>query len=448
MSAKEILVPDIGDFRDVDVIEIHIREGQVLKVDDPMVTLESDKASMDLPAPEAGMVKEVKVKVGDKVSRGSLLFFLESTVAGSSVSHAAIHSPDDSGSSKPLPSTPEIAPVGSASATTPSSRRETGLILSVPSQPAFHVDSIYASPSIRRLAREKNVDLNLVKGTGRKSRITREDVESFAALRDSADARRATTGATAAVAMSGTGIPAIPVVDFSKFGPVKTQELGRIKRLTATAMTRSWLNIPHVTHNDEADITELEAFRKSLKDEADAKGLRISLLSFALKAVVYSLRAFPTFNASLDPSGEQLILKQYYHIGIAVDTPNGLVVPVIRDVEQKSIFQLSQDLVDVSQKARSNKLALSDIQGGTFTISSLGGIGGTTFTPIINAPEVAILGMTRSDMKPVWNGKDFVPRLMQPLSLSYDHRVIDGAEAARFCRHLAGALQDIRRLLL
>ncbi len=429
MSTKEILVPDIGDFSDVDVIEVHISPGQKIQIDDPVVTLENDKASMDIPAEEAGIVKEVMVQVGSTVSIGSLLYLLE--VSSSSAS------------SKPVESVAKAEATSAPAQVHPAASAAPAQVH--PAVGFTKVDDsdfkkVHASPSIRRLAREKNVDLTRVKGTGRKDRITREDVEEYI----KAQASKPSAKAAASIA----GIPPIPVIDFSKFGPTEHLELGRIKRLTAAAMTRSWLNIPHVTHNDEADVTELEAFRKSLKKETEKLGLRVSILSFAMKAVVGALKEFPNFNASLGPAGETLILKQYYHIGIAVDTPNGLVVPVIRDVDKKSVYQLSEELITISEKARNNKLALSDIQGGSFTISSLGGIGGTTFSPIINAPEVAILGMTRSKMQPVWNGKEFTPRLMQPLSLSYDHRVIDGAQAARFCRYLGTILADIRRLLL
>lgn len=428
MSAKEILVPDIGDFVAVDVIEIHVRVGDSIQADDPMITLENDKASMDLPAPESGIVRGVNIKLGDKVSQGDLILFLEPSEAAATAAspaqktEAAPPARSEAPAAVPAPSVPPATPT--ASNPSRSSRA-------------------HASPSIRKLAREKGVELSKVTGTGRKGRITREDVEEYIKQQKAAKEKAKKSSGSTTI-----GLPAIPAVDFSKFGPIEETKVGRIKRLTSAAMTRSWLNIPHVTHNDEADVTELEAFRKSIKPDAEKQGLRVSILSFAMKAVVETLKAFPTFNASLDPSGEHLILKQYYNIGIAVDTPNGLVVPVIKDVDKKSIFELSADLVEISQKARKNKLAISDIQGATFTISSLGGIGGTTFTPIINAPEVAILGMTRSQMKPIWNGKEFAPRLMQPLSLSYDHRVIDGAEAARFCRHLGTLLTDIRRILL
>ncbi len=438
MSLTTILVPDIGDFANVDVIEVHVTVGKKIKIDDPLITLESDKASLDIPATQAGTVKEVQIKIGDKVSMGSPIMILETATGASSAPSASAPttSPATSASAAPVSQASSVA-----IPSTPAKAVTTGEATALP---ASHVERAYASPSIRRYAREKGVDLRRVTGTGRKGRITQEDVDIF--LKEGA--KPAPKPAAAPVQMVGSGIPAIPAVDFTKFGLIESIELGRIKRLTAQAMTRSWLNIPHVTHNDEADITELEDFRKSLKDEAEKKGVRVTLLGFAMKAVVNALQTFPTFNASLDPAGEKLILKKYYHIGIAVDTPQGLVVPVIRDVDKKTVYELSAELATLSKKARDNKLAVSDIQGGTFTISSLGGIGGTSFTPIINAPEVAILGMTRSKIQPEWDGKAFVPRLMQPLSLSYDHRVIDGAEAARFCRHLAVVLGDIRRILL
>ncbi|MCB9639014.1 MAG: dihydrolipoyllysine-residue acetyltransferase [Myxococcales bacterium] len=440
MSVKEILVPDIGDFDEVDVIEVHITPGASIKIDDPLITLESDKASLDVPATDEGVVKEVRVNVGDKVSMGSIIMLLETSGAGEVAQTAA----PTASTAPAAPAEPTVAAPAAPAPSAPTKPVQVGVPAAAVPTKGADFDRAYASPSVRRFAREKGVDLNRVVGTGRKGRITQEDIELF--LKQGAKAPK--KAAPAAPQVAGTGIPAIPAVDFSKFGPTESMDLGRIKRLTAQAMTRSWLNIPHVTHNDEADITDLESFRKSLKDEAEKKGVRVTLLGFAMKAVVNALQTFPTFNASLDPSGEKLILKKYYHIGVAVDTPQGLVVPVIKDVDKKSVFEISAELASISKKARDNKLAVSDIQGATFTISSLGGIGGTTFTPIINAPEVAILGMTRSKMQPEWDGKAFVPRLMQPLSLSYDHRVIDGAEAARFCRYLATVLGDIRRVLL
>ncbi|HAA55541.1 MAG TPA: dihydrolipoyllysine-residue acetyltransferase [Myxococcales bacterium] len=445
MSVKEVVVPNIGDFQDVDVIEVHIAVGQTIQPEDPLITLESDKASMDLPAEESGVVKEIKMSVGDQVNIGDVIFLLDvddSQSTTSSKESAPTKEEETQSAPSPAPAKEESTPQTSSPAPEPTTKPQTSDL--APAQielPSFR--EVHASPGIRRYAREKHIDLTLIQGTGRKGRITREDVDEFIKPGGKKVAKKATKPIA-----TGTGIPPIPAQDFTKFGPTEVMELGRIKKLTAQAMTRSWLNIPHVTHNDEADVTELEAFRKSLKKEAEKKGVRVSILAFVMKALIATLKEFPTFNASLSPDGETLILKQYYHIGIAVDTPNGLVVPSIKDVDQKSVYELSAELGEVSKKARENKLKLADIQGGTFTISSLGGIGGTTFSPIINAPEVAILGMTRSKMQPVWDGTEFTPRLMQPLSLSYDHRVIDGAEAARFCRHLTTMLSDLRRVLL
>ena len=423
MSIQEIKVPDIGDFSDVDVIEVLVAPGDTLAVDDPMITLESDKASMEVPSLMAGVVKEVKINVGDQVSEGDLVLLLE--VDGA----VAAAEPTPTASQT---KTPEAQP---ETAATPPALASGGVSF----------DRVHASPSVRRLAREAKIDLNSVMGSGRKGRVTKDDLAKFA---QSGGESSSASAAQAAPPASGAGIPPIPAVDFSKFGEVETLALSKIKRLTGVNLSRAWLNVPHVTHHDETDITEVEDFRKLLKAEAEKQGLRVTLLSFFMKASAAALRQFPNFNASLDPSGENLILKKYVHIGIAVDTPNGLVVPVVRDVDQKSIYDLSAELAEISVKARDKKLMPGDMQGGTFTISSLGGIGGTAFTPIVNAPEVAILGLTRWQMKPVWNGSEFVPRLMQPMSLSYDHRVIDGAEAARFVRHLGVLMNDVRRLIL
>ncbi|KAA3626845.1 MAG: dihydrolipoyllysine-residue acetyltransferase [Proteobacteria bacterium] len=422
MSLQEIKVPDIGDFEDVDVIEVLVAVGDTIAIDDPVITLESDKASMEIPSPAAGVVKELKVAVGDRVSRGSLILLL----AAEGVAAAA---------SEPTPK----AEAPAAPASIPAAKPPPAAPLTAAGAPFGRV---HASPSVRRQAREQKIDLSQVVGSGRKGRITKED------LAGAGRSGASPAAASAAAATGGAGIPPIPVVDFSKFGPVETQALSKIKRLTGVNLSRAWLNVPHVTHHDECDVTEVEAFRGSLKAEAEKRGLRVTLLSFFMKACAATLKEFPGVNASLDPGAENLILKKYVHIGIAVDTPNGLVVPVVRDVDQKSIYDLSAELAEISVKARDRKLMPGDMQGGSFTISSLGGIGGTAFTPIVNAPEVAILGLTRSQMKPVWDGSNFVPRLMQPMSLSYDHRVVDGAEAARFVRHLGILMTDVRRLLL
>ncbi len=426
----EVRVPDIGDFKGVEVIEVMVSPGDTLVVEQPMLILESDKASMEVPAPEAGVVKEVKIKVGDKISRGDLILLLETETT----SAAAV--------AAPMSEPPPVVALG------PTAQKPTSFEARPPVAPMPPVDEaafakVHASPSVRLFARELGVDLGRIReGSGRKGRVTKEDVQNFV--------KRVLAGeqAPAAAVVTGTGIPPIPPVDFAKFGDIETVPVGRIKRLAAVNLSRSWLNLPHVTHHDEADITETEAFRKSLVEEAKQEDVRITLLSFLLKAAAVTLKAFPTFNASLDPGGENLILKKYCHIGVAVDTPEGLVVPVIRDVDRKTILELSRELGEYSAKARAKKLMPGEMQGAGFTISSLGGIGGKFFTPIINAPEVAILGVTQSYMAPVWNGREFLPRLLLPLSLSYDHRVIDGAQAARFMNHFCGLVGDIRRLLL
>ena len=420
--AIEVKVPDIGDFKDVPVIEIHVKPGDSIKADDPLLTLESDKATMDVPADRDGTVEAVLVKVGDRVSEGSAVITLKAAAGEAPVT--------------PPPSV--IAQQEPAPAPKPTS--------APPAQPAAAAaaaaGSVHASPSVRRLARELEVDLAKVKGTGEKGRITKEDVKAF--LRGPATP----APAAAAAPSGGMGIPEIPAQDFSKFGPIETKPLARIKRLSGPHLHRAWLNVPHVTHGDEADITDIEAYRKELDAAAKEQGYRVTLLAFLMKASVSALKAFPEFNSSLAPDKDALIYKQYYNIGIAVDTPDGLVVPVFKDVDRKGIAELSKELGAVSKKARDGKLGPADLQGGTFTISSLGGIGGTDFTPIVNAPEVAILGVVRSKMAPVWDGAEFRPRLMQPLYVSYDHRVIDGALAARFTRHLCHVLEDVRRLVL
>ncbi|WP_029132765.1 dihydrolipoyllysine-residue acetyltransferase [Sedimenticola selenatireducens] len=439
MTIKEILVPDIGDFSDVELIEILVAPGDTIAVDDPLITLESDKASMEIPSSDAGVVKELKVSLGDKVSEGSLILLLEVEDAAAADKPAA---------AEPAPAAapaPTAAPVAAKPA--PGSAAP----VTEPAADLRHVsfERTHASPSVRRIAREKGIDLNTLQGTGRKGRITQEDLSNAGQrVLQALASGQFEEPRPAAAAPAGSGIPAIPEQDFSRFGEVEFQPLSKIKRLTGINLSRAWLNVPHVTHHDETDITEVEAFRKSLKAETEKQGVRVTLLSFFMKACAATLKAYPTFNSSLDGSGENLILKKYINIGVAVDTPNGLVVPVIRDVDQKSIFEISAELMEMSAKARDKKLKPGDMQGATFTISSLGGIGGTAFTPIVNAPEVAILGLTRSQMKPVWNGSEFIPRLMQPMSLSYDHRVIDGAQAAHFVRHLGVLMNDVRRLLL
>ena len=462
----EVRVPDIGDFSDVPVIEILVEVGDRIRPEDPLITLESDKATMDVPAPAAGVVRELAVAVGDNVSEGSVLLRIaadgddgaaavdgESEPAGGDSAETAgatageespsdgaadgvstgqgpvpAAEPDDSGSSADGASAPDPrAPRGRPSPTA-------SLAVEPAPSPVSH-----ATPGIRRYARELGVDLARVKGTGRKGRILREDISGFV---------KRTLSAPPAAAAEGAGIPPIPAVDFSRFGEIETRPLSRIKRISGPHLHRSWVNVPHVTNHDEADVTDLEAFRRAIKDEAAAAGVRITLLAFVTKAIAATLGEFPTFNASLSPDGGSIVLKKYVHIGIAVDTPNGLMVPVLRDADRKSVYDLAREMAELGVRARDGALKSDELQGGTFTISSLGGIGGTAFTPIINAPEVAILGLSRTRMTPVWDGAAFQPRLMLPLDLSWDHRVVDGAEAARFLAHLARLLGDVRRLLL
>lgn len=424
---EKVRVPDIGDFTDVPVIEVLVGEGDHVKEEDPLITLESDKATMDVPAPCSGVVDGLNVHVGDTVSADSLIMTL-------TVTDADVPAPPSPTGVQESDTQPIVL-----------SPAETTKTPSLPSAEAVVEESAFkeahASPSVRRFARELGVDLRRVKGSGPKERILKEDVQAFV--------KGELSQPSAAVAVEGgAGIPPVPAIDFSKFGEVETQPLPRIKRISGPHLHRAWLNVPHVTHHDEADVTELEAFRQSLKDEAAKQGVRVTALTFLMKALAAGLKEFPHFNASLSPDGQSLIFKKYFHVGIAVDTPNGLVVPVFRDVDQKGIMQLALEMGEVSARAREGKLKPDEMQGGCVSISSLGGIGGTAFTPIVNAPEVAILGVTRSRMTPVWNGKEFEPRLMLPLDLSYDHRVIDGAGAARFVAYLCKVLGDIRRLTL
>jgi pyruvate dehydrogenase E2 component (dihydrolipoamide acetyltransferase) len=429
MSLIDVKVPDIGDFKDVPIIEIPVKPGDEIKPEDPILTLESDKATMDVPAPAGGRVAEVLVKVGDRVSQGSPILKLES--AGAPAAKETGAAPAESAKTPASPPAPETKPEPAPS---PPSTPPPPPVKAAGLPPPMDFGSAHASPSVRRLARELDIDLTRVKGSGEKGRITKEDVKRALAP----------AGAPAA----GAGIPEIPAQDFSKFGPIETKPLSRLKKLSGPHLHRAWLNIPHVTHTDEADITDLEAYRKTLDSAAKDKGYRVTMLAFLMKASVVALKEHPEFNASLSPDKESLILKRYYHLGVAVDTPDGLVVPVIKDVDRKGILELSQELGAVSKRMRDGKIAPTDIQGATFSISSLGGIGGTAFTPIVNAPELAILGVVRSVMRPVWDGKEFKPRLMLPLCVSYDHRVVDGALAARFTRRLADILADVRQLVL
>jgi len=432
---KEIVVPDIGDFDNVEVIEVLVAAGDTVAAEDSLISVESDKAAMEIPAPEAGVIKEMKVSVGDTVSEGSLIMILEPSAAG--VSESETENAQETLEAKPEVKT-ETAPKPETPAPAPAPKPAPAKVSPTAKINEETFSKAYASPSIRKFARELGVDLGQVEGSGRKNRITREDVQNFVK-------RALSQGGGAG---GGLGVAPMPEIDFSQWGAIESKPLSKINKLTGQFLHRNWVTVPHVTQFDEADITDMEAFRKSMAAEYKEKGIRITPLVFMMKAVVSALKQFPRFNSSLDATGENLILKNYYNVGIAVDTPDGLVVPVVQDVDRKSLVDLAEELGEISVKARDKKLKPSDMQGGCITISSLGGIGGTKFTPIVNAPEVAILGVSRSKMQPVWNGTDFEPRLMLPLSLSYDHRVIDGADGARFTSFLSRVLSDTRRLLL
>jgi pyruvate dehydrogenase E2 component (dihydrolipoamide acetyltransferase) len=442
MAIKDVLVPDIGNFDSVDVIEVLVKAGDSIAKDDSLITLESDKASMDIPAPFGGTVKEVKLKVGDKVAQGTLILTVDAAEEQATaakpapaptappvvkaVQEHAIPAPTHPAPEAPKPIAPahKPDPIG-ASAVTNSGK---------PS---------HASPSVRKFARELGINLALVQGSGPKNRVLQSDVQAFVKGELSKPRSEMAAG-------GGLSTLPMPVIDFSQFGEIETKSLSRIKKLSGANLHRNWVTAPHVTQFDEADITDLEDFRKSMLADAEKRGVKLTLLAFLMKAVVNALRTYPNFNASLSPDGESLIMKQYFHVGFACDTPDGLVVPVVRDVNQKDVLDIARDLADLSAKARERKLKIEEMQGGCFTISSLGGIGGTMFTPIINCPEVAILGVSRSSFQPVFDPKtkSFEPRLILPLSLSYDHRVIDGADGARFTSHLRMMLSDVRRLLL
>ena len=450
---REATVPDIGDFTDVPVIEVLVKPGDRVEKDQGLVTLESAKATMEVPAPFAGTVREVKVKENDTVSQGSVIALIE-TGGGAPAKKAEAPVPPQAAQPTAEAPKPESTPPARPAAEKEEKRaaalaEESGDIAPPRSPPIpFDADTVapdkvpYASPAVRAFARELGVDLTRVHGSARNGRITKEDVQAFV------KSALAGGGTSQAVATAGGGLNLLPwpQVDFSKYGEVEEKPLSRIKKLSGANLARNWAMIPHVTQHELADITDMEAFRKQLG--AENKEVKVTPLVFLIKAVVAALKQYPQFNASLDAGGEKLILKKYFHIGIAVDTPEGLVVPVIRDCDRKGVLELAMELAAVSKKARDKKLSPADMSGGCFSISSLGGIGGTSFTPIINAPEVAILGVSRSSMRPVWNGSEFKPRLMLPLSLSYDHRVIDGADAARFATYLAQCLGDLRLLLL
>jgi len=434
---KQVLLPDIGDFEDVDVIEILVSVGDRVEVDDSLIVLESDKATMEIPSPFAGVVREICVAQGDKVSQGALIALLEveeaeapETVAQPESEPAPAEAETVQPVSEPAPAQPvsEPAPAQPETIPAPAAREAAGR-------------KAHASPSVRRLARELGADLRLVPPTGRKGRIRKEDVQGYVK-------GMLAKGTAAGVPIAGVSVAAPREIDFSKYGPTELQPLHRVRKLSAANLHRSWVTVPHVTQFDEADITDLDVFRSAQKPVAEKRGIKLTFLPFVVKACAAALKEFPHFNSSLDHSGENLILKRYVHIGVAVDTENGLVVPVLRDADRKGLFQLAEELQELGEKARSRKLRPDDLEGGSFSISSLGGIGGTFFTPIVNHPEVAVLGVSRMEWKPVLRGDDFVPRLILPLSLSYDHRVIDGADAVRFTRRLAAFLSDLRLLLI
>jgi pyruvate dehydrogenase E2 component (dihydrolipoamide acetyltransferase) len=441
-SNSEVRVPDIGDFDNVEIIEVHVKAGDTIAAEDPLITLETDKAAMEVPAPAAGKVTELKVKKGDRVSQGDLIAVVEGAEKdrAEKTKEGAGEAEEGTKTSAEKKDTGREKPAGREDREKGATAREAEVRKPVTGSelPPEASAEVHAGPSVRKFAREMGVDLGRVKGSGIKGRITHDDVKAWVkqALKQG--------GVHAA---AGAALPSVPEIDFSKFGPTEFKPLSRVQRISGPRLHASWVNLPHVTQFDEADITEMERARKDLKADAEKEGAKLTPLAFMLRACVKALREFPQFNASLHPDGQQLVMKQYFNIGFAVDTPGGLVVPVIKALEGKSLFQVARELGELSEKARDGKLAGADMQGGSFTISSLGGIGGTFFTPIINAPEVAILGVSRHAMQPVWQDGEFVPRLMLPLSLSYDHRVIDGAAAVRFTRFLAEILSDVDRLL-
>lgn len=440
-TRQEVKVPDIGDFSDVEVVEVMVAVGDSVSAEDSLITLETDKAAMDVPAPVSGKVLEMAVNTGDRVSEGSLILVLETAEAETDEPAAAeqsVESQEKAQAEMPAEAEEKSAAepeseTAQAPVTTPATPKPASAVPSrLPPINEAGFASAHASPSVRKFARELGVDLASVKGTGSKQRILAEDVKAFV--------KAVMTGQSASP--SGPALPEVPQVDFSKFGEIEEKPLGRIQKISGPRLHASWLNYPHVTQFDEADITDMESRRQSLKADAEAKGVKLTPLAFMIRAVVQSLQEFPVFNTSMGPDGQTLVWKKYMHIGFAADTPNGLVVPVIRDADQKDLLAIAGELAELSSRAREGKLKIDEMQGGTFTVSSLGGIGGTAFTPIINAPEVAILGVPRSKMEPVWNGKKFEPRLIQPLCLSYDHRVIDGATGVRFTTYLAKRLAD------
>ncbi len=444
----EIKVPDIGDFEDVEIIEVLVAEGDSIDENQEVITVESDKAMMEIPADKGGVIKELKVSVGDRVSEGTVIALVEAA-GGAAAEDKQEEKPAEAPKAEEKPAEPKKAEASKQDQAPAPTTAEAGSVSQEPQlkDPIPYapdnksgIRRAHASPSVRRFARELGVVLTSVTGTGPKGRITKEDVQGYV--------KNALTQPAAAPAQGGSAIPPVPTVNFEQFGDIEAQELSRIKKISGKHLHACWLNIPHVTQFDEADITELEEFRQENKQMAKDRGVNLTPLVFIMKAVVACLKAYPEFNASLSEDKESLILKEYYNIGVAVDTPNGLMVPVIKDVDKKGFLELAGELGEISQRARDGALSAKDMQGGTFSISSLGGIGGQFFTPIVNAPEVAILGVSRHSMKPVWNGKEFEPRLMLPLSISYDHRVIDGAAGARFTVMLSQMLSDIRKVLL
>lgn len=445
---KQIKVPDIGDFTDVPVIEVLVNEGDEVNAEDPIITLESEKATIEVPSPESGTVVKLLVKEGDSVSEGSPMMELEISESDATESadkkSTSNQKSDQTKDNEKEKDKPESGSAAQSSEDNPddSDKDESGpkpppVPEEVPTERTGKL--AHASPAVRKFARTLGVDVAQVKGSGRKGRITKEDVEKHVKTAMQSGDK---------VVKSGFDVPPFPAVDFTEFGEIETQALSRIQKISGKYLHRNWVRIPHVTQYDEADITELEAFRQENKKDAKDMGFNLTPLAFMVKALAKALKKFPKFNSSLDINGENLIYKKYFHIGIAVDTPDGLVVPVIRDCDKKEVFEIAKEMAEISQRARDGKLSPDDMKGGSMSISSLGGIGGTAFTPIINAPEVAILGLSRSQMKPQWNGQDFEPKLMLPLSLSYDHRVIDGADAARFIVYLSDILSDMKKMLL
>ena len=439
MSLIQINVPDIGDFKEVEVIELLVKPGDTVKAEQSLITVESDKASMEIPSSHAGVVKELKIKVGDKVAEGSLILMLEAADAAPAAAAPAA-------ATTTVAAATVAVPVAAAAVAAPVAE-SAPIPAPMPAAISNHGQKAHASPSIRKFARELGVDLSQVAGSGPKGRVLLDDVQGYVkgVIRNGGAASSASGSVSSGASLS---LLPWPSLDFSKFGSTELQPLSRIKKISGPNLHRNWVTMPHVTQFDEADITELEAFRKSANDALSKSGVKLTMLAFVIKASVSALKKFPAFNASLDATGENLILKQYYNIGFAADTPNGLVVPVVKNVDQKGIADIAREMGELSAQARDGKLKPADMQGASFTISSLGGIGGLAFTPIINAPEVAILGLSKSAIKPVWDGKQFMPRLMMPMSLSYDHRVIDGAMGARFSVYLGEVLADMRKTLL